>query len=246
MRGGHTIVLPLLYIKKHTDSMKKLILTVLAMSLLISCKDQKSPIQEKVDEYAIFEVSSPLMDKLSDKDKQVLNLFRQAGNIIDGLFWEQTFGDKSFMENLTDPAERTFAKINYGPWDRLDDNLAFVEGYGPKPLGANYYPEDITVEEFAEFNDPDKNSLYTVIRRDADGALKSVWYHEEYNEEIEKICLYLEEAAAITDNEGLRNYLHKRIKAFRTDDYFESDMAWMDMKDSKIDIVIGPIENYDD
>ncbi|MCX4334451.1 MAG: Zn-dependent hydrolase [Bacteroidales bacterium] len=226
--------------------MKKLILTVLAMSLLISCKDQKSPIQEKVDEYAIFEVSSPLMDKLSDKDKQVLNLFRQAGNIIDGLFWEQTFGDKSLMENLTDPAERTFAKINYGPWDRLDDNLAFVEGYGPKPLGANYYPEDITVEEFAEFNDPDKNSLYTVIRRDADGALKSVWYHEEYNEEIEKICLYLEEAAAITDNEGLRNYLHKRIKAFRTDDYFESDMAWMDMKDSKIDIVIGPIENYDD
>ena len=78
--------------------MKKLILTVLAMSLLISCKDQKSPIQEKVDEYAIFEVSSPLMDKLSDKDKQVLNLFRQAGNIIDGLFWEQTFGDKSLME----------------------------------------------------------------------------------------------------------------------------------------------------
>ncbi len=104
----------------------------------------------------------------------------------------------------------------------------------------------MTAEEFAAFGDPDKNSLYTVIRRDENGALKTVWYRDEYKEELDKVCALLEEAAALTSNEGLRTYLTERVKAFRTDDYFASDMAWMDMKDCNMDLVIGPIENYDD
>ena len=202
--------------------------------------------QGKVDEYAVFEVSSPLIENLSDKDKQVLNLLRSAANVMDDLFWKQTFGDKSEMEVIDDAAMKDFAMINYGPWDRLEDNSPFVPGYGEKSLGANYYPSDMTTEEWEAFDDPDKYSPYTVIRRDEAGNLKCVWYKDEYRKEIETVCRYLEEAAAITENEGLRTYLTKRAQAFRTDDYLESDLAWMDMKDSKIDVVIGPIESYDD
>ena len=221
--------------------------TVASAAMAVSCSQTgETDLQKKVDEYAVVEVSSPLMENLSDKDMQVINLFRSAGRVIDDLFWKQTFGDKSQLSGLDDEAAKDFAKINYGPWDRLDDNEPFIEGYGPKPLGANYYPADITAEEFAAFDDPDKNSLYTVLRRDENGDLKCVWYRDEYKAELDKICMYLEEAASITENEGLKNYLLKRVLAFRTDDYYESDLAWMDMKDSKIDIVIGPIENYDD
>lgn len=216
-------------------------------ALLTSCSDKdKTDLQLKVDEYAVVEVSSPLMNGLSDKDRQVLNLFRSAGAVVDDLFWQQTFGDRSKMEALQDPASRDYAMINYGPWDRLDNNSPFVKGYGDKPAGANYYPSDITAEEFAAFGDPAKNSPYTVLRRDENGGLKCVWYRDEYKAYLDKICLCLEEAAAITENAGLKNYLKKRVEAFRTDEYYESDLAWMDMKDSNIDIVIGPIENYDD
>ncbi len=227
--------------------MKKTLLLFAVGAVAAGCQEPRADIQKKVDEYAVVKVNSPLMEHLSDKDRQVLNLFREAGQIIDELFWEQTFGDKALLMNgINDEAERMYAGINYGPWDRLDDNLPFIDGYGQKPAGANYYPADITAEEFAAFSDPDKLSPYTVLRRDSEGNLKCVWYRDEYREKLDRICLYLEEAAAITENKGLRNYLLKRVEAFRTDDYFESDLAWMDMKDSKIDIVIGPIESYDD
>ena len=226
----------------------RLLLTVAAgAAVLSSCSDnEKIDLQHKVSEYAVVELNSPLMENLSDKDRQVLNLFRTAAVITDGLFWQQTFGDKSEMEALGSQAARDYAMINYGPWDRLDNNSPFISGYGAKPSGANYYPQDITPEEFAAFSDPAKNSPYTVLRRDESGNLKCVWYRDEYRESLDKICRCLEEAAMITENEGLKNYLLKRVQAFRTDEYYESDLAWMDMKDSNIDIVIGPIENYDD
>ena len=145
---------------------------------------------------------------------------------MDQLFWKQTFGDKAVMESLTDEHARTYAIINYGPWDRLDSNKPFIEGYGEKPLGCQYYPQDITKEEFEAFQDPDKNSLYTVLRRNEDGSLKCVWYRDEYKEELDKVCALLEKAASLTTNEGMRKYLTERIKAFRTDDYFASDMAY--------------------
>ena len=228
--------------------MNKIILTLAgAAALAASCQTQEdTALQAKVDEYATFEVKSALIDGLSDKDKQVLNLLREAGKVIDGMFWKQTFGDKEEMDVIDRQAMKDFAMINYGPWDRLEDNAPFVPGYGEKPLGANYYPADMTAEEWESFDDPDKLSPYTVIRRDENGALKCVWYRDEYREDLDLVCRYLTEAAAITENEGLKNYLTKRVEAFLTDDYFESDLAWMDMKDSQIDVVIGPIESYDD
>ena len=227
--------------------MKKLhIIAATAFAVAACVQNEPSALQEKVESYAVVEVKSPLYDALSENDKKIVDLFRQAGEIIDGLFWKQTFGDKAEMEALKDEYAKAYAMINYGPWDQLDDNKPFVEGYGEKPLGCQYYPQDMTKEEFEAFDDPDKLSLYTVIRRDENGALKTVWYRDEYKAELDKICALLEEAAALTTNEGLRTYLTERVKAFRTDDYLASDMAWMDMKDCNMDLVIGPIENYDD
>ena len=225
--------------------MKKLYILA-ATAIAVAACGQKNDLQEKVDSYAVVEVSSPLYDALSDNDKKIVSLFRQAGEIMDGLFWKQTFGDKAAIDALPDGPAKAYAMINYGPWDHLDNNAPFIEGYGEKPLGCQYYPQDMTMEEWEAFDDPDKLSLYTVIRRDENGALKTVWYRDEYKEELEKVCALLEEAAALTENEGLRTYLTERVKAFRTDDYLASDMAWMDMKDCNMDLVIGPIENYDD
>ncbi|MCD8312883.1 MAG: Zn-dependent hydrolase, partial [Bacteroidales bacterium] len=182
----------------------------------------------------------------SESDLQVLGLFRQAGEVVDNLYWQQTFGDRSVFSGIKDPEMRRYIAINYGPWDRLADNAPFVEGYGEKPLGAAYYPSDMTAEEFEALEDTLKTSLYTVIRRNAAGQLESVWYHDAYKNDVEGICSNLEAAAGVTENRSLRNYLLRRVEALRTDDYFDSDTTWMEMKDSPIDIVIGPIENYDD
>ena len=219
----------------------------MAIFAVAACADNSEKVlKEKVESYAVVEVSSPLYDALSENDKYIVSLFRQAGEIMDGLFWKQTFGDKAEIEALPEGYAKAYAMINYGPWDHLDDNNPFVKGYGVKPLGCQYYPQDMTMEEWNAFEDPEKLNLYTVIRRDENGALKTVWYRDEYKEELEKVCALLEEAAVLTTNEGMRTYLTERVKAFRTDDYLASDLAWMDMKDCNMDLVIGPIENYDD
>ena len=218
----------------------------MAAIAMTACKDNDSQLQSKVDSYAVVEVKSPLYDALSDNDKKIVSLFREAADIMDALFWKQTFGDKSLIEALPEGPAKAYAMINYGAWDHLDNNAPFIKGYGEKPLGCQYYPQDMTAEEFDALEDENKLSLYTVIRRDENGALKCVWYRDEYKEELEKVCSLLEEAAALTENEGMRKYLTERVKAFRTDDYLASDLAWMDMKDCNMDFVVGPIENYDD
>ena len=226
--------------------MKKALLFAMAVFAMTACNNTNEELQTKVDSYAVVEVKSPLYDALSDNDKKIVALFREAADIMDGLFWKQTFGDKSLIEALPEGPEKAYALINYGAWDHLDNNAPFIKGYGEKPLGCQYYPQDMTAEEFEAFDDPNKLSLYTVIRRDENGALKTVWYRDEYKEELDKVCALMEQAIELTENEGMRNYLIERVKAFRTDDYLASDLAWMDMKDCNMDFIVGPIENYDD
>ena len=224
------------------------VLGVAAIASVLSCttQQQESPMKAKVEEYAQVELKSDLVNGLNDKEKELVKIFFQVGEITDDLFWKQTFGDKSVLDTLTDSYAKKFAMIQYGAWDRLDNNKPFLPGYGEKLDGCNYYPHDITAEEFDALEDENKDSWYTVIRRNADGSLKSVWYHEEYADEIGRICALLEKAVTLAEDPGLKNYLQKRIEAFKTDDYLESDLAWMDMKDSKVDFVTGPIESYDD
>ena len=205
-----------------------------------------SPCKAMVEEYAWFDLTSDLVAQLSENEKQLIPIFVRIAEIMDDLFWKQTFGDKTLLDTITDVYAKEFAMIQYGPWNRLDDNKPFVPGYGAKRPGCCYYPDDITADEYEAFEDENKGSLYTVLRRDAEGKLKSVWYHEEYAKEIQEVCHLLDSAAALAEDPGMKKYLTERRKAFETDDYLASDYAWMAMKNGRLDFVVGPIENYDD
>ena len=207
---------------------------------------QPTGIAAKVASYAEVELNADL-SQLPPGDRQAIALLLQAGEIMDGLFWKQVVGDKdALLAKLTDPATRRFAEINYGPWDRLDGDKPFVDGVGPRPPGAMFYPADMTKAEFDAATLPGKDSLYTVLKRDAAGKLVVVPYHVEYADELGKAADLLRQAAKVASDASFRNYLNLRAEALVTDDYQPSDMAWMDMKTSPIDVVIGPIESYQD
>jgi len=207
---------------------------------------QDSLMLAKVNDFAVVTLTTDL-GKLTEKEKQMILLLIEVADIIDNLYWFQTLGDKTaFLDSIKDTITRQFAEINYGPWERLNGNKPFVEGYGEKPAGANFYPADMTKEEFEKWNDPNKTSQYTLIRRADDRSLKAVWYHEAYKDQITRAADLLKKAAGFAEDAGLKKYLELRAEAFLTDDYFASDMAWMDMKTNTIDFVIGPIENYED
>jgi len=207
---------------------------------------EESLIQKKVATYEKVKLSADI-SLLSEKEKQMLPYLFEAAKIMNTVYWKQTLGDKdAFLKKIENDFVKKYAIINYGPWDRLDNNKAFVDGYGEKPKGANFYPADMTVEEFEKWVDADKDNLYTIVRRDDEGKLKSVWYSEAYNEEFSKAAELLKEAAKYAEDEGLKNYLNLRADALITNVYQPSDLAWLDMKNNNIDIVIGPIENYED
>jgi len=196
--------------------------------------------------YAPFSLTADI-SHLSEKEKQVLPLMFEAAQLMNEIYWEQTIGNKeSFLGRISDETTRKFAEINYGPWDRLNGNKPFLAGIGEKPKGANFYPVDMTKEEFDSLQNPDKSSQYTLIRRNDDGSLRVVWYHEAYASKVKKAADLMKQAAAIAEDAGLKKYLELRADALLTDKYQESDIAWMDMKSSNIDFVIGPIENYED
>lgn len=200
----------------------------------------------KVAQYAEVTLTTDL-GKLAEGDREAIRLLLQAGRIMDDLFWKQTVGDKdALLASITDPAMRRFAEINYGPWDRLDNDAPFVPGTGPRPPGARFYPEDMTKDEFAAADLPGKDSLYTLLRRDEAGQLVVVPYHVAFADELGRAAALLREAAKVASDEGFRQYLALRADALTSDDYQPSDMAWMDMKASPIDVVIGPIESYQD
>ena len=217
------------------------------LTLAAACNQSpKSSFTKKVADYAVVTIPAPDLSDITDNGKEVLNLYRFAADEVDAIYWEQYFGDKAaLMDAIEDPVQKTYAEINYGPWDRKD-GTSFVEGYADRLPGAGFYPADMTVKEFVEFSDPDKKSPYTLIRRAEDGSLKTVWFHDEYKEHIEKICNYLKAAGDITIKPSVKKYLLAKAEALRTDKYYESGIAWLDMDDSKMDLVIGPDEAVDD
>ena len=213
----------------------------------VSCNTRNRVDVERLTEnYALVTIPAPDLTGITDNGKEVLRLYRMAADEVDKIYWQQYFGDgEAFLGSLTDPAEKLYAGINYGPWDRIDGK-PFLPGYGPKPAGAGFYPADMTAEEFLAWDDPDKNSPYTLVQRGADGSLKTVWYHDAYADEIGRIEGYLQRAADVTIKESVRHYLLQMIEGLKTDDYYNSNKAWLEMNDSKMDLVIGPIEAVDD
>jgi hypothetical protein len=212
----------------------------------------RTDIEMRLAKYTPVRLTTDL-SVLSDSERQMLPLLIEAGQEMDAIFWQQAYGNREqLMSRIEDPATRRFVEINYGPWDRLDDNAPFVPGVGPKPRGANFYPADMTKEEFEQAisgggaRADSLRSLYTLVRRDSSGALTPVPYHFAFAGHVERAAAKLREAAALAADPGLRRYLELRARALETDDFQESDLAWMDMKNNTIEVVIGPIENYED
>jgi hypothetical protein len=210
-------------------------------------KMQQATAPARPEIYAPFRLVADLSG-LSESERRMLGLFIDASVIMDDLFWRQAYGDRdALLAGLArDRRLQEFAKINYGPWDRLADHAPFVPGVGEKPLGAQFYPADMTKEEFEKANLPQSRSEYTLLRRDSRGALQVVPYHQAYADGVTRAAALLEQAASLAEDQGLKTYLQARAKALRTDDYRASDRAWLDMKDNRIDLVIGPIETYED
>lgn len=196
--------------------------------------------------YAPVELNADL-SSLSDNQRKMIGILIDASKIMDQLFWLQSYGPaQELLSGIDDSAARKFADINYGPWDRLNDNKPFIAGYGDKPLGAEFYPEDMTKQEFDSWEQPGKDGLYSLVRRDERGNLILVPYHQAYKAELEKASVLLREASALAEDAEFANYLQLRADALLDDKFRASDMAWMDMKNNRIDVVIGPIENYED
>ena len=188
------------------------------------------------------------LSQLSNAQRQMIGLLIEAAQVMDDLFWRQAYGDdyEAWLDSLGAGPARRFAEQNYGPWDRLANEVPFVEGVGPKPLGANFYPADMSKEEFDAADLPGKTGLYSLVRRDESGELVLVPYHVAYAEELQRAARLLREAAGLSASAGFATYLKLRADALLSDDYRASDLYWMEVKDNEIDLVIGPIETYED
>ncbi|HLE57906.1 MAG TPA: Zn-dependent hydrolase [Rhodothermia bacterium] len=191
---------------------------------------------------------------LTAKERQMIPLLIQAAQAMDTIYWMQSYGNRdSLIASVSDAETKQFVDINYGPWDRLDNNAPFVSGVGARPPGANLYPPDITKAEFdsAVARGPaaradSLKSLYTLVRRANTGGLEVIPYRVAFKAQNDFAAAKLREAAALAEDAGLKRYLTMRAEALATDNYQPSDLAWMDMKSNGLDIVIGPIETYED
>lgn len=213
-------------------------------------------LKEKISQYAptLIKYDTTL---LSPKEKVCVQKLYEASKLMDSIFLKQVYSKNVEIRKQLESASSEEARltleyfnINMGPFDRLDHNKPFI-GNETKPLGANFYPADMTKEEFQEWiskNPAEKEkftSEFTIIRRE-NGKLAAIPYSEAYKTELTRAAQLLREAAEYTDNASLKNYLILRAKAFETNDYYESDMAWMDLKNHDIEFIIGPYEVYED
>jgi len=207
---------------------------------LIDYVAQRLPIYEKVK-------LTTNINQLSVNDRKILPLLIQAAEIMDELYWKQAYPQRdSLLATVKDEKTRDFININYGPWDRLNNEKPFVAGVGAKPEGASFYPYGITKEEIEKSDLADKFGAYSVVQKDSTGKLSTVPYHVLYAAELQRASSLLKQAALITEDAGLKKYLNLRADALVTDHFTASDYAWLDMKTNGLDIIIGPIENYED
>jgi len=227
----------------------------LGLLVLASCAKEAPPAAEPLlttvaprpDIYADFTLTADL-SHLTDNQREMIALLIDASVVMDDLYWRQAYGDdyQNWLSTIGVGEARQFAELNYGPWDRLDDDNPFIEGVGAKPLGANFYPADMSKEEFDEAYLPGKKGLYSLIRRDEAGELVLVPFHVAYAAELEHTADILREAADLAQSAEFATYLKLRAAALISDNYQVSDLNWMDMKDNQIDLVIGAIESYED
>lgn len=201
------------------------------------------------DRIAIYEKVklSTNLNELSANERKILPLLIQAAQIMDELFWKQAYPQRdSLLSTIKDEKTKAFVWINYGPWDRLNGDKPFISGIGAKPDAASFYPAGMTKAELEKSDVKDKLGQYSVVKKDSTGKLSSIPYHVLYASELQNASALLKQAALLAEDAGFKKYLNLRADALVSDDYTASDYAWLDMKTNNLDIIIGPIENYED
>jgi hypothetical protein len=246
--------------------MKNLFYPLFIIILLFSgCERQSEKSQEPEeinmikDQIAKFVPTELKYDSnaLDERQKMVVEKLYQASKIMDSIFLDQVYSKNYEIKANLEKQNTEEAKLQlqlfdimFGPFDRLEHNKPFI-GTETKPLGANFYPEDMTKEEFETWikNHPDDEksftSEFTVIRR-KDGGLVAIPYSQYWKDKLTQASDLLKEAAEFADNPSLKKYLNSRAEAFLSNDYYQSDMDWMDVKNNTIEVVIGPYEVYED
>lgn len=203
-------------------------------------------VHNRLDIYETVKLTTNL-NVLSANERKILPLLIQAAQIMDELFWKQAYPQRdSLLATLKDEKTKEFIKINYGPWDRLNGDKPFIAGIGAKPEGASFYPAGMTKADLEKSALKDKFNAYSVIQKDSSGKLISVPYHVLYASELQRASSLLKQAALMTEDAGFKKYLNLRADALMNDNFNASDYAWLDMKTNILDIIIGPIENYED
>jgi hypothetical protein len=234
---------------------KLLIISVILSSFLfIQCSQSKkddgqkpqTKIEKLLSNYAEVKLETDL-SILDENQKEMLPILFEAAKLIDELYWAQTCPQRDEIKNsIQDEKVLKYFKINYGPWDRLNGMEPFVEGVGKRFDGANFYPTDMSYQEFNEFADLKKYSSYTLVRKNELGSLITVPYHEAYKAKLVKIAELMNKASEKAQDPAFKKYLKLRAKAMLTDEYYKSNIAWMEMKDNLIDFIVGPIEDTED
>ena len=239
--------------------MKKLLACIPMLALTAPNTPDLAQLDQMIARFAPTELRADVSN-LSPGDRKTLAKLIEASRTLNDIFLKQMWsGNLELFEKLkrdTTPlgkARLHYFWINKGPWSDIDDHAAFLPDVPPKKLpGANFYPENMTREEFESWvktlSKADREraeGFFTVIRRDATGRLKTIPYSQEYKNDLAKAARLMEEAAGLTGNATLKKFLLSRGAAFLSNDYYESDLAWMDL-DAPIDITIGPYETYND
>ncbi|TDJ55339.1 MAG: Zn-dependent hydrolase [Gemmatimonadetes bacterium] len=226
-------------------------LAIILATSFAACQSPDAPTAVPLDQYATVRLTADV-SSLSDNQRAMLGLLIEAATAMDDIYWQQAYGNRDSLLSSLDGATRQYAGINYGPWDRLAGNAPFLDGVGAKPAGANFYPSDMTRDELnaAARAAPDNGaallSLYTLVRRDESGELYTIPFHEAYAEPTRWAAAKLQQAAMLAESQSFSQYLVLRAEALLSDEYQASDLAWMDMKDNAVELVIGPIETYED
>jgi hypothetical protein len=239
--------------------MKRLWTLILLMTIATAAVPDLAELNRMIARYAPAKLTADT-SQLSPGDRQALEKLVEAARVVDDLFitqlWSGNAALKARLEKDTSPlgkARLHYFELNKGPWSDLDDHQAFLPDVPPKKLpGANFYPEDMTRDEFETWafklpkaDQEQARGFFSVIRRGADRKLEIVPYDRAYARELQRMAKLLDEAAALTANASLREFLTLRAKALLSNDYYASDVAWMKL-DAPIDITIGPYETYND
>ncbi len=242
--------------------MRFVITGLLAFVLLSQCSpkqdgEKMEQLQAQINQFAATEIKYD-HSLLDEREKVVVQKLYTASKIIDQIFLEQVYAGNADIQKKLDAGsaemsepQKEYFSMMFGPFDRLNHNQPFI-GETTKPAGANFYPADLTKAEFEQWladhpqDEAAFTSEFTIIRRDENHGLKSIPYSEFYQDPLQKISVLLREAAEFADNASLKTYLLSRAAAFESNDYYQSDMDWMDLKDHRIEVILGPYEVYED